>query len=304
MFLLLTGGVLSANLASAQTTVTEWNFNNYAIPTSSPSPPPLVVVTSPTPTTGSGTANSLGMNNNYNATQPTPQPASVDTSDITNSTPLSSDPSAQPNGTNNEWRIRGGTGTSSPGGSATASNGWSSVAPIGVQGAQFLTSTLGYSGIQVSFDWSPTNQGEANLEVLYTLNGTTYTNVPAALFTLPSTVTAMTNTTSANTVMGSYIQTLNSTTYNNGITVNLSGIAGASNNPNFGIELVNASTGADDISAKGTALNNTTGNWRFDEVAISGTAVAGVPEPSACALMLAGAVGAFTVVRRTRRLAA
>ena len=38
--------------------------------------------------------------------------------------------------------------------------------------------------------------------------------------------------------------------------------------------MVNASTGADDIAAAGTALNNTSGNWRFDNVTISGQAAA------------------------------
>ena len=307
---LLASGTVLASQASAQTTtVTEWNFNNYAIPTGSPAP--LNVQTSPTPTTGSGTAASLGMTNSYNVNVggTGAQPASVDTSDITNSTPLSTDPSPQPNGTNNEWRIRGGNGTVSNGPTGTpapaTSNGWSSFAPIGTQGAQFLASTVGYTGVQVSFDWSPTKQGEANLQVMYTLNSSaatpTYLNVPAALFiTLPSTVTANTNTTSANTVMGGYITTTNSTTFNNGIVINLSGIAGVSNNPNFGIELVNASTGADDVSTAGTALNNTSGNWRFDEVAISGTAVAGVPEPSTCASMFVGALGLVMVLRRLR----
>ena len=266
-------GAASLSGTAFATTVTEWNFNNYVGNSTA-----LDVVTTPAPTTGSGIASSLGMNSNYNSSLG--QPASVDTSDITNSPPLSSDPSPQPNGTNNEWRIRGGTGTTSPGGSATASNGWSSFAPIGTQGAEFQVSTMGFTNLQLSFDWSPTSQGEANLQVEYSLNGSTFFNVPASLFTVPTGVTAMTNTTSANTVMGGYIQTLNSTTFNNGIVVNLSGIAGAANDPNFAVELVNASTGADDISTKGTALNNTSGNWRFDEVSINA-----VPEPGPCALV-------------------
>ena len=266
-------GATSLSGTALATTVTEWNFNNYVGNSTA-----LDVVTTPAPTTGSGIASSLGMNSNYNASLG--QPASVDTSDITNSTPVSSDPSPQPNGTNNEWRIRGGTGTTSPGGSATASNGWSSFAPIGTQGAEFQASTMGFTNLQLSFDWSPTSAGEANLQVEYSLNGSTFFNVPASLFTVPAGVVAMTNTTSANTVMGGYIQTLNSTTFNNGILVNLGGIAGAANDPNFAVELVNASTGADDISTKGTALNNTSGNWRFDEVSINS-----VPEPGPCALV-------------------
>ena len=285
-------GVTSLTRQAAATTITEWNFNNYVASGTN-----LDVVTSPAATTGSGTASSLGMNSNYNSSLG--QPASVDTSDITNSTPLSSDPSAQPDGSNNSWRIRGGTGTTSPGGSSTASNGWSSFAPIGSQGAKFQVSTLGFTSVQLSFDWSPTTQGEANLEVAYTLNGTTFFNVPAALFTtLPSGVTALTNASSTNTVVGGYLQTFNSTTYSDGIVANLSGIAGAANDPNFAIELVNASTGADDISTKDTALNNTSGNWRFDEVTVSGLAV---PEPGSFALAGAGLAGlALLGYRRTK----
>ncbi|MGA3239631.1 MAG: hypothetical protein ABSG03_25420, partial [Bryobacteraceae bacterium] len=41
----------------------------------------------------------------------------------------------------------------------------------------------------------------------------------------------------------------------------------------FAVQMVNASTGADDIGASGTALNNNSGNWRFDNVTISGQSI-------------------------------
>jgi hypothetical protein len=59
----------------------------------------------------------------------------------------------------------------------------------------------------------------------------------------------------------------------------------ASNNPNFAIEMVNASTGTDNVALVGTGLNNNSGNWRFDNVTISGNAV---PEPSSLVLGTAG----------------
>ena len=42
----------------------------------------------------------------------------------------------------------------------------------------------------------------------------------------------------------------------------------AAGNANFAIRTVNASTDGDNVSALGTPLNNTSGNWRFDNVRI------------------------------------
>ena len=71
------------------------------------------------------------------------------------------------------------------------------------------------------------------------------------------------------------------------IAIDLSSIAGANNDPNFGIRLVAAydSTGhlgnefASSTLSSGQTVqyNGTSGNWRFDNLTVSGTAV---PEPS------------------------
>ena len=248
--LLLLGSASLTTHASAQLlTVTEWAFDNNAI----------AVNTSPAPSTGTGTASTLGFNSTYNS-QATPTPAnstSVDTSDVNSSTPNSTDPAGI-----QQWRIRGGDGTTG-GNTSTGNNGWSSFAPVASQGAQFVASTAGFNNIQVSFDWSPTAQGEAKLQLQYTLNGSTYINVPANLFTATGGATASTNTSSANTVMGGFLLSTTTTAYMNGITANLSSIAGAANDKNFGIRLVNAATGADDTTTTGAALNNTSGNWRL-----------------------------------------
>ena len=291
--LVLFGATTLVDRASAQavSTVTEWNFNNNAV----------AVNTSPATSTGTGTASTVGMN--IDSATGTVDGTTTDTSDVNTSTPLSSDPGTA--GVNTQWRIRGGNGTTSPGTNPTGTNAWTSLAPIGSQGAQFLTSTLGYSNIQVSFDWSPTAQGEGKLQLQYTLNGSTYVNVPLNAFTsfgTGATAAGMTNTTSANTVMGGYLVSGSATAYMNGITASLGSIAGAANDANFGIRLVSASTGADDTNNAGTALNNTSGNWRFDEVTISGTALAtGVPEPGPFVLLGVGLVGA-AVARHRRRL--
>ena len=136
----------------------------------------------------------------------------------------------------------------------------------------FAVSTVGYSNITVSFDWYATNQGEANLQLAYTTDGSTWHNVPLNLAGSDAGLAVLNNTSSANTVKGSYVSISGSAGQGwfTGLTATISD-PNAANNPKFAIEMVNASTGADDIGASGTPLNNNSGNWRFDNVAISGT---------------------------------
>jgi uncharacterized protein (TIGR03437 family) len=135
----------------------------------------------------------------------------------------------------------------------------------------FAVNTVGYSNITVSFDWYATTQGEANLQLQYTTDGTTWKNV---VLTAPGSITGLAiknNTTSANTVKGWYASiTGGGQGWFPGLTATISDPA-AANNSKFAIQMVNASTGADCLSASGGALNNTSGNWRFDNVVISGT---------------------------------
>src|ERR1700677_2561509 len=189
--------------------------------------------------------------------------------------------------TTNTWRVRGQAGSNG------AANGWSSLAPIGTQGAVFAvpTTTATSGSINVSFDWYATTQGEANLQLEYTTNGTTWTNVPLTLGGSDSGLSVLTGSASdTNTTQGSYVSDnlLNNSVagqdWFTGLKATITNPA-ALNDPNFAIELVNASTGADDISTQGTALNNNSGNWRFDNVSV--TAVA-APEPSTYALMIGG----------------
>lgn len=259
---------VSLTAAQAQTVITDWTFDNYANASGT-------IVANPAPSTGAGTASALGFNNSYNST------TSVSSPDIIVDVAGSS-----ANGLN-DWRLRG----QSPG------NGWSSQAPIGTQGAQFSVSTVGYSGISLTFDVSTTKQAEANLEVLFTTDGINWHNATISPFTGANTATVLNNTTSANTVMGSYIKMQNSNGgWYDGITANFG--AAASNNPNFGVEIVNASTGADDLNQAGTAYNNNSGNWRIDNVSIQG-----VPEPSTLALAALGLTTLFLFRQRQQRKA-
>lgn len=234
------GGVIAA-----------WTFENNAI----------AVNNSPSPSTGSGAASSIGM-----ATYATPN-IGVTTDDVL----LGTTGDTGVNGVadlTQVWRVRAQAGASG------AANGWSSLAPIGTQGAVFAASTVGYSNIAVSFDWYATTQGEANLQLQYTTDGVTWKNVPLTLTGSDAGLAVMTNTTSANTVKGSYVSITGGVGQDwfTGLSATISD-PNAANNSKFAVQMVNASTGADDIGASGTALNNNSGNWRFDNVTISGQSI-------------------------------
>ena len=276
--------IMTAAAAKAQQTIAAWNFENDAI----------AVNNSPAPSTGTGTADSIGMN-----IYPTPN-VGVTADDIVAG--KNSDTGA--NGvadTSQAWRIRGQAGSNG------AANGWSSLAPIGTQGAQFFTSTAGFSGpLTISFSWYASSQGEANLQFEYTVNGgTTYNNIPLTPGGSAAGLQVLSNDGSdASTVTGSYVSdnlltggSAAGQDWFSGLTATITDPL-AANNPEFGIELVNASTGADDISTQGTALNNTSGNWRFDRVDILET-----PEPSSLALLGLGVAG-LTACRKSRKFRA
>jgi len=267
--------IMTAAAAKAQQTIAAWNFENDAI----------AVNNSPAPSTGTGTADSIGMN-----IYPTPN-VGVTADDIVAG--KNSDTGA--NGvadTSQAWRIRGQAGSNG------AANGWSSLAPIGTQGAQFFTSTAGFSGpLTVSFSWYASSQGEANLQFEYTVNGgTTYNNIPLTPGGSDAGLQVLSNDGSdASTVTGFYVSdnlltggSAAGQDWFSGLTATITDPL-AANNPEFGIELVNASTGADDISTQGTALNNNSGNWRFDKVDIMAA-----PEPSSLALVGLGMAGLAT----------
>lgn len=168
-----------------------------------------------------------------------------------------------------EWRIRGNTG-----------NGWTSTAGIGTQGAQFNVDTTGYANPTVSFDWYLTTQGEGRLQLEYTDDGINWSNVPITIpvAELGTNIVLINNTLGSDTksVPGYYVSSITS---GQEWYTNLSATITdpqAANNPNFGVRLVNASTGTSCVNSKGAALNNSSGNWRFDNINITGQ---GLPKP-------------------------
>ena len=176
------------------------------------------------------------------------------------------------------WRIRSG---------GKNANGWSTNAPIGTQGAQFNVSTLGFGGpINVAFDWYPTTQGEGRLQLQYTTDNwlTTTNNVQITIPTAELATLQSSNnspSTDPNTVTGYYVS--DNALYSGAaagqdwftnMTASITDPA-ATNNANFGIRIVNASMLGSCLAAAGTLLNNNSGNLRFDNIAVSGTAPTG-----------------------------
>ena len=249
----------SLSLSKAQTTIVQWTFDNLAITNYSPNPAPSL-----NNCAGAVSVASFGMN-----IYATP---SVGTNDPDVVQGVSGDTGA--NGITNYtqvWRIRG----------QKVGNGWSSQAPIGTQGASFSVDTTGYTGIQVGFDWYVTTQGEANMQLQYTTDGVNWSNVPVTIPSSPGAdggLLLVSNTSGAdpNSVNGYYLcdnvksNALAGQDWFTNLTATISDPA-AANNPNFAIRMVNASTGTSCFAAAGTPLNNSSGNWRFDNISISGT---------------------------------
>jgi Protein of unknown function (DUF1533) len=237
-------------------TVAQWNFENIAVSGYVPNPAPS------TNSSHTVSVTTLGM-----GVYATPNLGTNDPDVL-----VGKGSDAGLNGITNvthQWRVRA-QGT-------PAANGWSSAAPIGTQGAQFSVDTTGYGSISVAFDWYVTAQGEANMQVQYTDDGVNWSNV---LVTIPSGETGLVDVTNtagsdANSVQGYYLcdnvntNALGGQDWFTNLTVTISDPL-AANNSRFAIRLVNASTGTSCYAAAGTALNNNSGNWRFDNVTVTG----------------------------------
>ena len=248
--------------------ITTWSFTSTAAAPDN----------SPAPTAGSGTLVTLGMTNTYNS-------GNTASADV-----VATPGTANTSFSKNTWRVRGAQ-------TPTGHNGWATHAAGAAQYTQGLevdASTVGYNNIQFSFDWYSTSTGVRDLQVQYntnTSNSAGWTNIGG---TSPT---------------GTYIAVANdyynasSTGTNPTITVNLSSVASANNDPNFGVRLVSAydSTGNVPNDYASAALtngqtviyNNSSGNWRFDNLTVSG-----VPEPAGMGLMAAG--GLCLLARRRR----
>ncbi len=183
------------------------------------------------------------------------------TNDITSS-------SSSGNGsiTENTWRVRSTD-------SANDGNlGFSRAAPQYTQGTQWVTNTVGHTGpIDFSFDWFSTKQAIDFLQVQYSTDGSTWTNVGSPFTADPNTFFSGTSP---------------------NITLQLP--SAAANSSYLGVRLVTAydpSSGSPDYTgASGGVYNNNSGNWRFDNIEFTDAPSAATPEPATLTLLALGAV--------------
>jgi hypothetical protein len=286
-YLIYSAALLTASLsgARAQSVIADWDFDTIGTQ--------AAPYNTPSATTGSGSATELGMVNSYTFNGGE-GPGSIAWSDVLASGGASTDPTDA--GTSYGWRVRGPTNVG--GGGAGQSNGWNSQAPIATQGAEFSVDTTVYNDLTLTFDLNDTKQGERNLAVLYTLDDTASDPVwvNATITSAGSQGTLADNTTSTSTITGNYVELgFAGTGWNNQITATFGDVG---EDPNFAFEIVNASTGTDDVNGGGTALNNSSGNWRYDNVELTGIAV---PEPGTLALAGLGGLSSLFMLRRSRK---
>jgi len=170
-----------------------------------------------------------------------------------------------------------------PGGTATS----------GTAGARFAVSTVGFANIEVSLDLRTSNTSSRYWQFLYSTDGASFTPYGGA------TVNGFNN----------IFTSAGGDTWNNNWTVNLVGVSGVDNNPNFTFQLVSVfspvgftqttgglATYGDNQSYRASAVDDrayaTSGTARLDMVE-----VVSVPEPTALSL---GALGLAALFFRQR----
>ena len=164
-------------------------------------------------------------------------------------------------------------GSSAGGPNSWQLSGWSTNAAIGAQGANFAASTLGFYQIQVSFDVYAQPGSEAALLVQYSQDGVLWQNANVTAAGSAGLLATNTNPTQQIALGCSYLLLTNSAAavWDNGVTVNLTGLPGVANDPNFAIRIVNAATGTNCYDTTGAIYNSANNaTWTLDNVAVAG----------------------------------
>ncbi len=143
-------------------------------------------------------------------------------------------------------------------------------------GARFSTSTVGYQNIKVTWEQRWSNTSANTLRLQYTTNGTNWTNF---------TMTADNTTFCLGNLNNGRFETNSTGDQYRRISVDLSSIAAANDNPNFGVRIVAAhyqSTGQFRQNQTPTSVASG-GTWRFDNVKFEAVEIPLVP-PTASVL--------------------
>jgi hypothetical protein len=144
----------------------------------------------------------------------------------------------------------------------------------GTRGVQFNVSTVGFDGVVVSWDQRFSNTASRFFQFQYTLDRTATTPVWSAFG--GATVNGV-----ANIITGAST----GDTWVNGLSVDLSGVAGVASNANFAFRIVavfNPNGAGTQYTAASSGSNYaTTGTWGFDMVTV-------IPTPGSAALICLG----------------
>jgi len=144
---------------------------------------------------------------------------------------------------------------------------------------QFRVSTIGFSGITLSWDQASSNTGPRDFKLAYSTNGTTFTDF--ATYSVLANATPN-PTWSSSTALSLYA-----------FTQNLSSITALNGQSNVYFRLIDTST----VSANGGAIG-TGGTDRVDNFSVSGSQIAVTPIPAAIWLLGSGLLSLGGLARR------